>query len=83
LFNHINSILNFINLKKLFNNFISRTSLGAVSKSLGLNSIIDKHWDLEIATFNLLRLKKNVLSLGKFSGSDEVIEIIVIGASCP
>jgi hypothetical protein len=70
-------------LKKLFNNFISTTSLGDVSKSLGLNSIIDKHCDLEIATFNLLRLKKNDLSLGRFSGSDEVIEIIVIGASCP
>ena len=38
---------------------------------------------LEIATFNLFLLKKNSLFLGSVSLSDDVIEMIVIGASCP
>jgi len=36
---------------------------------------------LEIATFNLFLLKKNSLFLGSESLSDDVIDIIVIGAS--
>ena len=46
-----------------------------------LNKIIEAIRALEIATFNLFLLKKNSLFLGNESLSEEVIEIIVIGAS--
>ena len=49
----------------------------------GLNKIIEAICALEIATFSLFLLKKNSLFLGNESESDEVIEMIVIGASCP
>ena len=57
--------------------------LGELSNNFGLNSIIDATWALEIATLSLFLLKNHSLFLGNESLSDEVIEIIVIGASWP
>jgi len=56
---------------------------GELSNKFGLNNIIDATCALEIATFNRFLLKKNSLFLGKESLSDDVIEIIVTGASWP
>ena len=57
--------------------------MGELSNNSGLKGMIDATYALEIATFNLFLLKKNSLFLGRESLSDEVIEIIVTGASWP
>ena len=45
------------------------------NKRLGLNKITATFCALEIATFNLFLLKKQSLCLGRFSASEDVIEI--------
>ena len=73
----------FKNLKKLFISFIWSRFFGELSNNNGLKSIMDATCALEIATFNLFLLKKNSLFLGSESLSDDVIDIMVIGASWP
>jgi hypothetical protein len=70
-------------LQKLLTSLISLIFLQLANKRFGLNNITATHWPLEMATFNLFLLKKNSLCLGKFSGSEDVIDTKTTLDSCP